>query len=914
MNFADLKAADFVIRIEHIRTLAGVNVNGYQPMILMRLNLENLNNRESREFNDFDVRLLDLLPGLAGHQCRLGKPGGFCRQLVEGTDFGYVVERAALELMTVTGIGKSNGKTRYAGETGIYNVAVEYEAEQAARFLLEKAVHLVESLLENKPFPIAEIVAQAQEIAADTEPGPSGRSIVTAAEPRGIPWKRLGENSLVQLEYGKSLHFAQAAETDLTSNIAVGLASDKDATKRRLIKFSIPVPRGEIVRTEQEALAALARVGAPVVVKPLDGRQGKGVSMNLKTPAEVVAAFKIAQEFSSAVLIEELFEGSNYRALVVNGNMVAAAERLPCLVTGDGVCTVEQLIERENQNPLRGEGHEKPLTRITVNQIMLATLEKSGWKMSDVPAADEQVTLCAGMNLSTGGTAKDVTDEVHPQIKTMCERAARVIGLDICGVDLVVKNIAAPPDGSGGIIELNAAPGLRMHLFPNEGEPRDVGGAIIEMLYPNDAESRIPIIAVTGTNGKTTVTRMISHVLQETNLNIGTTTTDGIYLNGEMIAMGDTTGPVSAATILGDKAIDIAVLETARGGIIRRGLGWDWCDVAVITNITADHLGQDGIESVDDLVWIKSLIAERVKAGGTLVLNADDAMSASLAERAAVKRIEKKIVYFAHSENNPIVSKHLAAGGTAFFLRENRIVEAHGNESAEIADARDIPATMNGAAVYQIENALAATAACRAHGVLPGKIRAALTDFQSNLKNPGRSNFYQVGSGHALLDYGHNPAAFAAICQTAANWKNQRVTGIIGVPGDRNNSIIEAAGRIAAQGFDRIIVKEDADTRGRERGEAARLLCEAVMKNNRDGRECSIVTNETAAFERELQNLRANEIVVLFYDKLAPALEVLQKYDAAPVNDLVAVQAKTEPQHNFRHRPKKSMRAARAII
>ncbi|HEX8396579.1 MAG TPA: cyanophycin synthetase [Pyrinomonadaceae bacterium] len=871
------------MRIENIRTIAGANVYSHQPVILMRLNLEDLTEKESREFSGFNERLIELLPGFAEHFCSKGYEGGFIERLEEGTYFGHIVEHAAIELMTLTGIGSNHGKTRYAGAPGVYNVVVEYKAEEATKYLLKMAVALVSALLKGETFSIEDKIEEAKQIAADYELGPSARAIVDAAEMRGIPWSRENEYSLVQLGYGKNLHFVQSAMTDETSNIAVEIAGDKDETKQRLDKFSIPVPRGEIVVNEDEAVAALEYLGAPVVVKPLNGRQGKGVSLNLTEPQEVIDAFHIAQEYSREVLVEERFEGRNYRVLVINGKMIAASERVPCHVLGDGEHTVAELIDLENKNPLRGEGHEKPLTKIKVDPILLKAMRKEGWQMTDVPEAGERVNLCAGMNLSTGGTAEDVTDEVHPTIKSLCERAARVINLDICGVDLVVENIAAPiPKEKGGVIELNAAPGLRMHVHPSKGTPRDVGGAIVEMLYPTGKSPRIPIITITGTNGKTTVTRMIAHVLQEQNLMIGMTTTDGIYLNGEMIVEGDTTGPVSAKTVLGDKAVEVAVLETARGGIVKRGLGYDWSDVAVMTNISADHLGQDGIESVEDLLWIKSLIAERVRKDGTLILNAEDELLAKLPEKKAIKRVEKQIVYFSMNEQNPVLQKHLSEGKTAYFVRENQIIEAVNGKFRAVADVLKIPATMNGTAEFQVANVMSAMAACRAYGLESERIAESLARFQADANNPGRTNLYKIGAGYVLIDYGHNPEAFAAVCRMAANWQGKTVTGIIGVPGDRDNSVAEEAGRVAARGFHRIIIKEDHDTRGRKRGEIANLLCQIVSQESPD-RHCSIVYDEVEAFEQELKEIKENQVIVLFYDKLAPVLEVLQKYEAAPV-------------------------------
>jgi cyanophycin synthetase len=465
----------------------------------------------------------------------------------------------------------------------------------------------------------------------------------------------------------------------------------------------------------------------------------------------------------------------------------------------------------------------------------------------------------------------------------MCERAARIINLDICGVDLVLKDISAPlPKEKGGIIEINAAPGLRMHSFPSEGAPRDVGGAIIEMLYPNKQNGRIPIISITGTNGKTTVTRMISHILAGENLNVGMTTSTGIYLNGELFVKGDTTGPISARTILGDKAVDVAVLETARGGIVRRGLAYDWSDISVLTNISEDHIGQDGIESVEDLIPIKALIAERVRTGGTLILNADDENSLRVLEREKVRQIDKTIVYFSFDENNSQVQKHLKEGGTAYVTKNDCIFEMSCEESYEIVNPRDIPVTLNGTADFQTANSMAAIAACRAFGISREQIVSRLKTFRTDADNPGRNNLYRVGKGYALVDYGHNPDGFAAICRMVSKWEGKTITGIINIAGDRDDRIVRDAAKIAAGCFQRVIATEDLDRRGRAEGEIPRLLSEAVKQENPDCRS-EIMPNETEAVAKAIAEMKENEVVVIFYDQLTAVLDVLNRNGAVPV-------------------------------
>jgi cyanophycin synthetase len=871
------------MRVEGVRTLSGPNIYTYRPALLMRLDLEDLAGRESKEIEGFNGRLLSLLPGLSDHHCAKGRPGGFVERLEEGTYFGHVVEHAALELTKLAGIPVTHGKTRESDERGVYNVVVEFEAEEGTRYLLGAAVELVDALVAGREFALAERLDEARRVVADTELGPSTRSIIEAARRRGIPWARVGDGSLVRLGWGRKRKFVQAAMTDLTSAVAADLVSDKDLTKRLLAEAAVPTPRGELVASEPEAVAALGRLGPPVVVKPLDGRQGMGVSLGLRTPAEVAEAFRVAQRFASRVLVEEMFVGRNYRVLVVGGRAVAASEREPCGVRGDGAHTVAELIELENRSPLRGEGHEKPLTKIVVDAGLLACLSKSGRTLADVPAEGETVHLRDGINLSTGGTARDVTDEMHPTIARLCERAARAVGMDVCGIDLLLADIARPFErGAGGVIEVNAAPGLRMHLHPSEGKPRDVGADIVEMLYPEGDDGRIPVVSVTGTNGKTTVTRMIAHVLSHAGLRVGCTTTDGIYVGGELIEAGDTTGPASARTVLSDPTLEAAVLETARGGIIRRGLGYDWSDVGVLTNIQPDHFGQDGIESLDDILYIKSLVAERVRDGGTLVLNADDEELARLAEEPRVEAERKRVVYFSARENHLLVRRQVDAGGTAYVLKDGWAVEATKDGETRVVEIASVPVTMRGAAAFQSANILAAAAACRAQGVAPEVIAAALATFRSESDNPGRMNLYRTAAGaHVLLDYGHNPEAFRAICRMVAAWQDVSVTGIVGVPGDRTDELIRESARVAARGFRRLIIKEDADTRGRRRGEVADLICRTAREEV-PGLVCEVIWDEPAALERELAAAGPRDVIVMFYDKLEPLVEVLARHGAVP--------------------------------
>ncbi|HEY8461347.1 MAG TPA: cyanophycin synthetase, partial [Blastocatellia bacterium] len=616
------------MRVGVIRTLAGPNVYSHRPVLSMRLYLDDLAGKESREFPGFNELLLELLPGLAKHHCCMEREGGFTERLREGTYFGHIVEHVALELTELAGVPVSHGKTRRADEPGAYNIIIEYEAEEGTKRLLLMAAEIIESLrLQTSggaAFPLEQRLKEVREFIARSELGPTTKAITDAAARRGIPWRRIGERSLVQLGYGKRRRFIQAAMTERTSAVAVDIASDKELTKILLREAGIEVPFGTLARSEDEAVAALEIVGSPAVVKPYNMSQGKGVSLNLTTAADVAQAYRVAKQYGTTVVVERQFRGRDYRALVINGKVVAASERAPAHVIGDGARTIAELIEDVNRRPERGEDHERPLTRIAIDAEMMEFMRRRRLSLHYAPRQGEVVYLRECANLSTGGTARDVTDLIHPRVAAMCERAARIIGLDVCGVDLILDDIAKPPGPDNGVIEVNAAPGLRMHLAPGEGPSRDVGAAIIDMLYPAGSTGRIPIISVTGTNGKTTITRMIAHALSQKGMTVGMATTDGVYIGGELVVEGDTTGPASAQIVLSDPSVEIAALETARGGIIRGGLGYDWSDVSVISNIRLDHVGQDGIETLDDLLYVKALVAERVRKGGTLVLNADD--------------------------------------------------------------------------------------------------------------------------------------------------------------------------------------------------------------------------------------------------------------------------------------------------
>ena len=857
-----------------IQIYKGKNIYSHKPIIKAIIDMGSMYDTPTCEIENFNDRLLKILPGLKKHCCSLGYEGGFAERLTEGTYLTHVTEHMTLELQKLVGYDVHYGKSRELVKPNIYYMAFEYKNEHLAIECLLAAVGIVNELITGHAPNIDEILEYLENTTAETDMGPSTKAIFEEAQKRGIPVKCYDDSCILQLGYGKNMHLIEASLTDRPVCINVDMASNKQLTKRILQSEGIPVPTGSIAFTVRSALAAAQAIGNPVVVKPSDANQGKGVSVNITENSELVTAFHKAIGFSNAAIVEKYIPGNDYRLLIIGGKLAAAAERRPPFILGDGIHTVKQLVEMENTNPLRGSNHEKPLTKIKLDDTAYYVLAKYGYSEESIPAPEAKVLLRSNGNLSTGGTARDCTNEVPPYNVEVATRAVELLGLDIAGVDITCRDISKPlTSENGAIIEINAAPGLRMHLYPSEGTPRNVAGDILEHMYPDSKEYSIPIVSVTGTNGKTTVTRMIAYTLGLSGKNVGMTCTSGIYIGGSCVMKGDNTGALSAERVLSDKSVDAAVLETARGGIIKRGLGYDLADVGVIVNISDDHLGLDGISTIEQLANVKALVVEAIKSDGFAVLNADDEMTPFFISRASCK-----VMLFSRNCSNSLITAHVANGGAAMYIKEDSICYLSNGKEQIIAEISDIPITLEGRSMCNVENSLAASCALAALGVSSKVIRDGLTGFKPDTAiNPGRFNMFQIGSFTVMLDYGHNKAGYRAVIDTISKMEAGAYTAVIGMPGDRSDEDIREVGRICGSFFTKLYIKEDSDLRGRNAGEVADLLYNAAVEAGIDTRNISIIYSEEMALETAIMDAQQGELVIMFFEELESSLEIIEK-------------------------------------
>jgi cyanophycin synthetase len=869
------------MKILRTQTLRGPNYWSIRrdKLIVMRLDLEDLAEKPSNEIPGFYEGLIDVLPSLVEHYCSPGYRGGFFERVRTGTYMGHIIEHIALELQELAGTPVGFGRTRGTSTPGVYNVVFEYVEEQAGRYAGRAAVRLCQSIVDTGTYPkqeLAQDLADLRDLCNNASLGPSTETIVKEAQARNIPWLLLSARAMVQLGYGVHQKRIQATLSSFSGILAVELACDKEGTKTILKDGGIPVPRGTVIQYLDELSAAIEEVGGfPIVIKPLDGNHGRGISIDVKTQQEAEEAYDLASAASKtrSVIVERYYKGSDHRILVINGKVAAVAERIPAHVVGDGRSTIEELIEITNQDPNRGDGHANVLTKITIDKTALNVLEKQGYELTSILPQGAIAYLRATANLSTGGIAVDRTDEIHPENVWIAQRVAKLIGLDIAGIDVVTEDIRKPlKEVDGVIVEVNAAPGFRMHVAPSRGLPRNIAAPVIDMLFPPGTPSRVPILAITGTNGKTTTSRLISHICRQTGKVVGFTTTDGVYIDDYLVEKGDNTGPYSASMILKDPTVEIAVLETARGGILRSGLAFNQCDVGVVLNVAADHLGIGDIDTIEQMAKVKSVVAEVVSAEGYAVLNADDPLTASMAEK-----VKGRVAYFSMSPDNPIIHDHIRRGGMAAIYENGYLSILEGEWTLRIEEAVNIPVTMQGMAPFMIANALAACLATFVQGIDIELIRQGVRTFKPSVaQTPGRMNLFDLGHHHALIDYAHNPAGYEAVGGFVGNWSGEKV-GVVGGPGDRRDDDLILLGKLSARMFDRIIVKEDNDTRGRRRGEVADLILRGISQENASLRP-EVILDETEALEKALSTVSEGGLVVIFPESVTQAIDLIEKH------------------------------------
>src|SRR6516225_6844073 len=861
------------------------------PVIRLELDLGALEAWPTARLGErFIGALADALPGLAEHGCSYREPGGFYRRMREGegTWLGHVLEHVAIELQNIAGEAVTFGKTRSASAPGVYTVVYEYAQRDEGIAAGELGLRLLSSLLPQELRPDGSVPAgwsfpeardQFIRFAQRRALGPSTAALVRAAERRGIPWLRLNEQSLVQLGHGKYQQRIQATVTGRTPHIAVELASDKEETNKILAGLGLPVPQQELVQTETQAVRAARRIGFPVVTKPYNGNHGRGISIRLTTEEEVAHGFEVAREHSRSVVVESFLEGEDHRLLVVNGELVAATRRTPGHVLGDGEHTVAQLIDIVNQDPRRGVGHEKVLTRLELDAQAHKMLERAGLTVESIPEKGRVVYLRSTANLSTGGTATDVTDVIHPDNRDMAERAVRAIGLDVGGVDFLSKNITESYRSIGvGICEVNAAPGFRMHVAPSEGTARDVAEPVIDMLFPAGTPARVPIAAITGTNGKTTTARMLAHITKMAGYTPGLTTTDGVYIDGQRTVSGDMTGPVSARMVLADPQIDIAVLETARGGLLRAGMGVNEVNVGAVLNVQPDHLGLKGIDTLEQLAEVKRIVVE--VASDCAVLNADDGLVLKMSGYTEAKHI----CYVTLNPQHALVREHVRAGGRACALEAGvngqMITLYEKGAHIPLLWTHLIPATLEGRATHNVQNAMFAAAMAFSLGIKLDAIRQGLRTFDSTFfQAPGRMNVFDEHPFKVLFDYGHNAHAVAAMADLAQRLEvsGRRIVVLAG-PGDRRDEDLVAIARAVAGRFDHYICRRDDNLRDRKSDEVPRIQAAALRAAGVPEGAISIIPDEQEAIGAALQMGRPGDLLLIFADALVRSWKQIIKF------------------------------------
>ncbi|MFZ1699790.1 MAG: cyanophycin synthetase [Pyrinomonadaceae bacterium] len=876
------------MEILEIRTLRGPNYwSGYwKKLIIMRLDIGAYEKKPTKKIKGFYDRMVEVMPSLVTHGCSYGEEGGFLKRVEEGTWAGHAIEHFALEFQTLAGMDTGYGRTRETSEKGIYNVVFSYIEEEVGRYAGRAAVRLWLDLAEKKDIDVikaglADDIQEMREVREKVRFGPSTGSLVEEAENRDIPFIRLNEHSLVQLGYGVHQKRIQATTTVNTNMISVDIAGNKHATKTLLGDMGVPVPKGYRLTDVDDLESTLENIGYPVVIKPLDGNHGKGATVGIITLEDALIAWEKAKEYSRYIIVEKQLVGSDFRALVVNNRLIAVAERVPAHVKGDGKHTIQELIDITNDDPRRGYGHENVLTEIDVDGQTMRCINNAGHKLDSVLKKGEVLHLKTTANISTGGTAIDCTDEVHPENVFLFERIAKIIGLDVAGIDVIAPNVSQPlHENGGGIIEVNAAPGFRMHLAPSEGIGRNVAEHVIEMLFPSGAPARIPIFAITGTNGKTTTTRLIAHILKGSGRTVGFTTTDGTYIANQQIVSGDNTGPISAQLVLKDPTVDVAVLETARGGIIRSGLGFDYCDIGVVLNISADHLGLKDVNTLEDLARVKSVVPRSVSKKGFTVLNAEDELVYQMKELS-----EGQVVCFSMDENHKNIKRRAERGRISCVYENGYITILKGKWKVRVEKATNIPLTYDGRAEFMVQNVLAATLACFVHGVSLEDLRVGLTTFNAGTaQTPGRLNFVEVGDVTVLMDYAHNPAGFRGLTEFIGKLHHKYHTAVVNGTGDRRDDDIREMGKIAGENFDRIVIRRGDYLRGRDPQETYQLLKDGIAASGNTP-QVRVIPESRDAIHHAIKHGRKGELVVTLADRVPDDIAYVQEYRDMVIGD-----------------------------
>lgn len=864
------------MKIEEIKILRGPNYWSVRrpKLIQMKLDLEELEQKPTNTIEGFRERLENLFPSMYSHRCSVGKPGGFFQRVDEGTWMGHVIEHIALELQTLAGMNCGFGRTRGTGKEGEYYVVFNYMEEDAGVYAAKASVRIAQSLVDGSSYDLSEDIQRLREIREDTRLGPSTGCIVEEAAKRGIPYIRLNKQSLVQLGYGVHQKRIRATIASTTSNIAVDIACNKEETKNLLEAAEIPVPKGTVIRTEVGLEEAVAKFGYPLVIKPIDGNHGKGNTTNITNWEQALRAFEAAKQYSRSVIVEKFITGVDFRVLVINYKFICAALRTPASVIGDGVHSIQWLIDETNKDPRRGYGHEKVLTQITIDQFTQKMLDEKGYTLETIPPKDELVLLKPTANLSTGGTSTDVTDEVHPVNIFLAERIAKIIGLDICGIDIMAPDLRAPIYENGGaVLEVNAAPGFRMHIEPAEGLPRNVAEPVINMLFPKGSDGRIPIIAVTGTNGKTTATRLTAHICKTAGRKVGYTTSDGVYIQNQLMMKGDCTGPLSAQFVLRDPTVDFAVLECARGGLLKAGLAFQNCNVSIVTNVTADHLGLGGIDSLEQMARVKAVIPETTFNHGFAILNADDDLVYNMH-----KGLSCNVAYFSMDEMNPRIQEHCNKGGYAVVFENGYVSILKGTWKIRVIKVSEIPITYGGKAVHNIMNTLPAVLATYLFkDISIEDIRTALTTFvPSPSQTPGRLNLFEFKHFKFLVDFAHNPAGLELLCDFVGKMDGSPKVGIISGTGDRRDEDIRELGRISGRSFDEIIIRQDKNLRGRTAEEIVNLLVEGINDTKGKDIPLTIIYNEKEAIMHAYNTAKPGSLITIMCDVVAEALDLIK--------------------------------------